>query len=105
MMMMIAFITFNTSLVPLIEGLCSSNPCKLIKFFCYWYFFAILYFLVTELELRDQRLAASVCMNVDLTAQLALSADALQVLTYKHTCMPTSIYTYTHTNIHTYTHT
>jgi len=25
-MMMIAFITFNSSLVPLIEGLCSSNP-------------------------------------------------------------------------------
>jgi len=24
--MMIAFITFNSSLVPLIEGLCSSNP-------------------------------------------------------------------------------
>ena len=26
MMMMIAFITLNSSLVPLIEGLCSSNP-------------------------------------------------------------------------------
>ena len=25
-MMMIAFITFNSSLVPLIEGLCCSNP-------------------------------------------------------------------------------
>jgi len=24
---MIAFITFNSSLTPLIEGLCSSNPC------------------------------------------------------------------------------
>ena len=24
--MMIAFITFNSSLVPLIEGLCNSNP-------------------------------------------------------------------------------
>ena len=28
MMMMIAFITFNSSLVPLIEGLCSSNSWK-----------------------------------------------------------------------------
>jgi len=28
-MMMIAFITFNSSLVPLVEGLCSSNPCEL----------------------------------------------------------------------------
>ena len=26
LMMMIAFITFNSSLVPLIEDLCSSNP-------------------------------------------------------------------------------
>jgi len=25
-MMMIAFVTFNSSLAPLIEGLCSSNP-------------------------------------------------------------------------------
>ena len=28
MMMMIAFISFKSSLVPLIEGLCSSNPCE-----------------------------------------------------------------------------
>ena len=28
MMMSIAFITFKSSLVPLIEGLCSSNPCE-----------------------------------------------------------------------------
>ena len=28
MMMMIAFITFNSSLVPLIEGLCSPDPWK-----------------------------------------------------------------------------
>ena len=27
-MMMIAFITFNSSLVPLIDGLYSSNPCE-----------------------------------------------------------------------------
>ena len=27
LMMMIVFITFKSSLVPLIEGLCSSNPC------------------------------------------------------------------------------
>jgi len=26
--MMIAFITFNSSLLPLIEGVCSSNPCE-----------------------------------------------------------------------------
>jgi len=26
LMMMIVFMTFNSSLVPLIEGLCSSNP-------------------------------------------------------------------------------
>jgi len=26
MIMMIVFITFNSSLVPLIEGVCSSNP-------------------------------------------------------------------------------
>jgi len=28
-MMMVAFITFKSSLVPLIEGLCSSNPWEL----------------------------------------------------------------------------
>ena len=28
MMMMIAFIAFNSTLVPLIQGLCRSNPCK-----------------------------------------------------------------------------
>ena len=28
-MMMIVLITFNSSLVPLIEGICSSNPWKL----------------------------------------------------------------------------
>ena len=28
MMIMIAFITFKSSLLPLIEGLCSSNPCE-----------------------------------------------------------------------------
>ena len=55
-----------------------------------------MYFPITELEIRDLPLAASVCMNVDLTAQLALSADALLVLTYKHT----RIHTYTHTYIY-----
>ena len=29
MMMMTAFIIFNISLVPLIEGLCCSNPCEI----------------------------------------------------------------------------
>jgi len=28
LMMMIAFITFNSSLVPLSDGICSSNPCE-----------------------------------------------------------------------------
>jgi len=32
LMMMIALITFKSSLAPLIEGLCSSNPCK----FAFW---------------------------------------------------------------------
>jgi len=27
--MMITFITFNSNLIPLIEGLCCSNPCEL----------------------------------------------------------------------------
>jgi len=35
--LMIAFITCNNNLVPLLEGLCSSNPCR-IEFSIFWVF-------------------------------------------------------------------
>ena len=35
--LMIAFITWNSSLVPLLEGLCSSNPCR-FEFSVFWVF-------------------------------------------------------------------
>jgi len=38
--LMIAFITYNSSLIPLLEGLCSSNPCR-FELSVFWVFAGI----------------------------------------------------------------
>jgi len=65
--MMIAFITFNSSLVPMIEGLCSSDPWKFEQFLL---FFGC--YVATQLacQLHQERTQV-VCSNKEARKRLA----------------------------------
>jgi len=79
--LMIAFITWNSNLVPLLEGLCSSNPCR-FEFSGFWGF------------CRKRILFG------DSPSNLQVDVD-----THTHTHKQTHVRAHTHLHIHWHTHT
>jgi len=71
---MMALITFNNSLVPLIEGLCSSNPCE-IEFSGFWTEsnrrlrdkFSLIWPTKSRLQVRSESVVPKLCTDPDLT--------------------------------------
>ena len=95
--LIIAYITCNSNLVPLLEGLCSSNPCR-FEFSIFWAFAGI------ERRLRDRQSRA-------LTNWVSFTSSRIDTCAHTHTNTHTHAHKYArkhahkHTLANTHTHT